>query len=72
MDFSDMKMMDYFEYLKENIKIMNMEGIKKLADFDPYFHEMLIYRLSDLIQDLGKDVLKEVVFKLEDDNMIEM
>ena len=57
LDFTDMKMMEYFEYLKENVQILQVDGVKKIGDFDPYFHEMLIYKVTDLIQDIGKDLL---------------
>jgi hypothetical protein len=43
-----------------------VDGVKKIGDFDPYFHEMLIYKVTDLIQDIGKDLLSEIVFKLDD------
>ena len=45
---------------------MQVDGVKKLGDFDPYFHEMLIYKVTDLVQDIGKDLLKDIVFTLEE------
>ena len=44
-----MKMMEYFDFLKENVLIMQVDGVKKLGEFDPYFHEMLIYKVTDLV-----------------------
>jgi len=68
-DFSEMKVHEYLDFLKENMMMMNTDGIMKLKDMDPFFHEMFIMMLQGLVQDLGKDLLSKVVFKIEDDGM---